>query len=97
MGRLDELDPSVSLNRRDEARRLEAAQQRLLELRLILGGKRPERPFATFSGVRGHAVVPIVRRRGRELIASARPSAGRRLSGDRGRRRQSVADGAIVW
>jgi polyphosphate kinase 2 (PPK2 family) len=38
MGRLDELDLSVSLNRRDEARRLEAAQQRLLELRLILGG-----------------------------------------------------------
>jgi polyphosphate kinase 2 (PPK2 family) len=38
MGRLDELDLSVSLNQRDEARRLEAAQQRLLELRLILGG-----------------------------------------------------------
>src|SRR5436190_2397358 len=38
MGRLDELDLSVSLNRRDEARWLEAAQQRLLELRLVLGG-----------------------------------------------------------
>jgi polyphosphate kinase 2 (PPK2 family) len=38
MGRLDELDLSVSLNRRDEARRLEVAQRRLLELRLILGG-----------------------------------------------------------
>jgi polyphosphate kinase 2 (PPK2 family) len=39
MGRLDELDLSLRLSRSQEAERLEAAQRRLLELRLILGGK----------------------------------------------------------
>lgn len=38
MGRLDELDLSLSLSRRDEAKRVESAQTRLLELRLQLGG-----------------------------------------------------------
>jgi polyphosphate kinase 2 (PPK2 family) len=38
MGRLDELDLDLRLNREEEAKRLEAAQQRLLELRLSLGG-----------------------------------------------------------
>jgi len=39
MGRLDELDLSLKLSRKEEAERLEAAQRRLLELRLTLGGK----------------------------------------------------------
>ena len=39
MGRLDLLDLSLSLDRTQEAQRLEAAQRRLLELRLALGGK----------------------------------------------------------
>ena len=38
MGRLDELDLSLKLSRSQEAERLEAAQKRLLALRLILGG-----------------------------------------------------------
>jgi polyphosphate kinase 2 (PPK2 family) len=38
MGRLDELDLSLKLSREEEARRLEAASNRLLELRLTLGG-----------------------------------------------------------
>ena len=38
MGRLDELDLSLRLSRAEEAERLEAAQERLLELRLLLGG-----------------------------------------------------------
>jgi polyphosphate kinase 2 (PPK2 family) len=38
MGRLDELDLSRRLSREEEARRLEAASNRLLELRLTLGG-----------------------------------------------------------
>jgi len=38
VGRLDELDLSLSLKRGEEARRLAAAQRRLLELRLLLGG-----------------------------------------------------------
>jgi len=38
VGRLDELDLGLSLKRGAEARRLAAAQRRLLELRLILGG-----------------------------------------------------------
>jgi polyphosphate kinase 2 (PPK2 family) len=38
MGRLDELDLTLKLSREEEAKRLEAAQRRLLELRLILGG-----------------------------------------------------------
>ena len=38
MGRLDELDLSLRLSRAEEAARLEAASNRLLELRLTLGG-----------------------------------------------------------
>ena len=38
MGRLDELDLSLSLTRKQEAARLTAAQTRLVELRLFLGG-----------------------------------------------------------
>src|SRR6059036_717214 len=38
MGRLDELDLSLRLDSETEARRLGAAQQRLLELRLVAGG-----------------------------------------------------------
>jgi len=38
MGRLDELDLSLKLSAREEAERLGAAQQRILELRLICGG-----------------------------------------------------------
>ena len=38
MGRLAELDLSLSLSREEEAERLEAAQKRLLQLRLVLGG-----------------------------------------------------------
>ena len=38
MGALDDLDLSLRLSRKEEAERLEAAQQRLLQLRLVLGG-----------------------------------------------------------
>jgi polyphosphate kinase 2 (PPK2 family) len=38
VGALDELDLSLKLSREEEAERLEAAQNRLLELRLLLGG-----------------------------------------------------------
>ncbi|MFL6217195.1 MAG: UDP-galactose-lipid carrier transferase, partial [Actinomycetes bacterium] len=38
MTRLDELDLSLKLSRKEEAARLEAASNRLLELRLTLGG-----------------------------------------------------------
>ncbi len=38
MGALDELDLSLKLGREEEAERLAAAQRRLLELRLVLGG-----------------------------------------------------------
>ena len=38
MGRLDELDLSLKLSKQEEAERLEAAQNRLLELRLRCGG-----------------------------------------------------------
>ena len=38
MGRLDELDLTLKLSREEEAARLEAASNRLLELRLTLGG-----------------------------------------------------------
>jgi polyphosphate kinase 2 (PPK2 family) len=38
VGRLDELDLRLSLSREEEAKRLEAAQIRLLELRLAMGG-----------------------------------------------------------
>jgi AMP-polyphosphate phosphotransferase len=39
MGRLDELDLTLRLGKKEEAARLEAAQTRLLALRLTLGGK----------------------------------------------------------
>ena len=39
MGRLDELDLTLRLDKTEEAERLEAAQTRLLALRLALGGK----------------------------------------------------------
>jgi polyphosphate kinase 2 (PPK2 family) len=38
VGRLDELDLSLSLSREQEEKRLDAAQTRLLQLRLVLGG-----------------------------------------------------------
>jgi polyphosphate kinase 2 (PPK2 family) len=38
MGRLDELDLDLKLSREEEAERLDAAQEKLLELRLLLGG-----------------------------------------------------------
>jgi AMP-polyphosphate phosphotransferase len=38
VGRLDELDLSLKLSREEEAERLEGAQIRLLQLRLVLGG-----------------------------------------------------------
>jgi polyphosphate kinase 2 (PPK2 family) len=38
VGRLDELDLSLSLSKHEEKERLEAAQTRLLQLRLVLGG-----------------------------------------------------------
>ena len=41
MGRLDDLDLSLSLSRADYERRLAAAQARLSALRLALGGKLP--------------------------------------------------------
>jgi polyphosphate kinase 2 (PPK2 family) len=43
MGRLDELDLSLKLSREEEAQRLEAAQEHLLALRLVLGGLVGER------------------------------------------------------
>src|SRR2546421_290678 len=39
MGRLDELDLSLRLSPKQEAKRLHAAQRRLLDLRLHLGGQ----------------------------------------------------------
>jgi polyphosphate kinase 2 (PPK2 family) len=39
MGRLDELDLHATISKAEEAKRLEAAQKRLLELRLDLGGQ----------------------------------------------------------
>ena len=41
MGRLDQLDLSLSLSKSDYRERLEAAQERLTALRLALGGKLP--------------------------------------------------------
>src|SRR4051812_19015113 len=38
VGRLDDLDLTLRLSAAEEAKRLEAAQQRLLELRLLCGG-----------------------------------------------------------
>jgi polyphosphate kinase 2 (PPK2 family) len=43
MGRLDELDLSQKLSRKEEARRLAEAQEHLLALRLVLGGLVGER------------------------------------------------------
>ena len=43
MGRLDKVDLSLTLSREEEARRLAAAQTRLLKLRLALGGLAGER------------------------------------------------------
>ncbi len=43
MGRLDELDLSLSLTRREEARALDRAWERLTQLRLTLGGQIGER------------------------------------------------------
>jgi polyphosphate kinase 2 (PPK2 family) len=43
MGRLDELDLSLKLSREEEAQRLVEAQERLLALRLVLGGLVGER------------------------------------------------------
>src|SRR5437867_419045 len=39
VGRLDQLDLSLTLSKKEEAERLAAAQQHLLALRLALGGK----------------------------------------------------------
>jgi AMP-polyphosphate phosphotransferase len=39
MGRLDDVDLSLKLSRAEEAERLETAQLRLLQLRLVLGGQ----------------------------------------------------------
>ena len=39
MGRLDELDLTLSLSKGDANKQLEKAQMRLLQLRLALGGK----------------------------------------------------------
>jgi polyphosphate kinase 2 (PPK2 family) len=39
VGRLDELDLKLALSRQEEARRLELAQTRLLQLRLFMGGQ----------------------------------------------------------
>src|SRR5687767_275178 len=39
MGRLDDVDLSLKLSREEEAERLEIAQLRLLQLRLVLGGQ----------------------------------------------------------
>ncbi len=41
MGRLDELDLTLSLSKQEERDRIDAAQTRLLELRLALGAKLP--------------------------------------------------------
>ena len=43
MGRLDELDLTMSLTRREEARALDRAWERLTQLRLTLGGQIGER------------------------------------------------------
>jgi hypothetical protein len=41
VGRLDQLDLSLSLSKKEYGPRLEAAQERLVALRLALGGKLP--------------------------------------------------------
>ena len=54
MGRLDELDLSLSLPREDYEERLEAAQRRLVALRLALGGKLPG-----YEGTLGPALAVV--------------------------------------
>ena len=54
MGRLDELDLSLSLPREDYEERLDAAQRRLVALRLALGGKLPG-----YEGRLGPALVVV--------------------------------------
>ena len=39
MGRLDEVDLTLALSKKDEAKQLAAQQERLLRLRLALGGQ----------------------------------------------------------
>ena len=55
MGRLDQLDLSLKLSRSDYEERLEAAQQRLAELRLASGGKLPG-----YEGRLGPAVAVVL-------------------------------------
>jgi AMP-polyphosphate phosphotransferase len=55
MSRLGSVDPSVSLPKKEAAKRLDAAQQRLLRLRLMLGGQIGEKKIgpplcAVFEG-----------------------------------------------
>jgi polyphosphate kinase 2 (PPK2 family) len=54
MGRLDELDLSLSLSRDEYEKRLPAAQQRLAALRLALGGK-----LTGYEGHRGPALAVV--------------------------------------
>ena len=54
MGRLDELDLSLSLSREEYAERLLAAQERLTALRLALGGKLPG-----YEGTLGPALAVV--------------------------------------
>jgi polyphosphate kinase 2 (PPK2 family) len=46
MGRLDEVDLTARLSKKEEARQLGEAQSRLLHLRLVLGGQLGDRPGA---------------------------------------------------
>jgi polyphosphate kinase 2 (PPK2 family) len=54
VGRLDELDLTLSLSKKEYAERLEAAQGRLVALRLALGGKLPG-----YEGRLGPALVVV--------------------------------------
>jgi polyphosphate kinase 2 (PPK2 family) len=54
VGRLDELDLSLSLSKKEYAERLEAAQKRLAALRLALGGK-----LAGYEGRLGPALAVV--------------------------------------
>jgi polyphosphate kinase 2 (PPK2 family) len=54
MGRLDELDLSLSLSKKEYEERLEAAQERLVALRLALGGK-----LAGYEGRLGPALAVV--------------------------------------
>jgi polyphosphate kinase 2 (PPK2 family) len=44
MARLDDVDLTLRLSKKEEARRLEEAQQRLLQLRLVVGAQIPAEP-----------------------------------------------------